>query len=113
MDPNDTSPYIFNIAFYDEEKLVHLVDGHPQRGVATNQTFDYFYYDILDLDSDYEITLSPVSGGDPDLVISLDPNMKYPTLNNSDMKSTNQFTTDSVVITKDMIKAYTKKLDAK
>jgi len=113
LNPNDTSPYIFNIAFYDEEKLVHLVDGHPQRGVATNQSFDYFYYEIQDLDADYEITLSPVSGGDPDLVLSLDPKMKFPTLKNNDMKSTNQFTTDSILLRKEMIKAYIEKFESK
>jgi hypothetical protein len=66
-------PYVFNIAFYDEEQMIHLQEGRPQRGVVTNQTFDYFYYDITDTDSDYEISLGPVSGGVPDLVISLDP----------------------------------------
>lgn len=32
----DPSPYVFNIAYYDEEQMIHLVDGTPQRGVVTN-----------------------------------------------------------------------------
>jgi len=83
-----------------------MVDGQPLRGVATNQTIDYYVYDLKDTESEYEITLSPISGGDPDLVISLDPKNKYSTLANADLKSHFLFTTDSIVISKDMIKAY-------
>jgi len=32
----DTLPYIFSIAYYDEEQMNHLVDSTPQRGVVTN-----------------------------------------------------------------------------
>ena len=79
--------------------MVHLQEGRPQRGVVTNQTFDYFYYDIQDLDTDYEISLGPISGGVPDLVISLDPENKYPTISDNDLNSFNSFTTDQVILT--------------
>ena len=46
---------MFDIAFYDELSLIQLVDGHPVRGVVSNQTFDYYYYDIDDLNYNYEI----------------------------------------------------------
>ena len=98
--------YTFNIAFYDDAQLVHLVDGHPQRSVVTYQTFDYFYFDLEDADSDYEISLSPISGGDPDLVLSLDPSNMFPTAEVNDYTSTNEFTTDSISITKDTLRAY-------
>lgn len=32
----DQMPYVFNIAYYDEEQMIHLVDGTPLRGVVTN-----------------------------------------------------------------------------
>jgi hypothetical protein len=40
---------------------------------VTNLTFDYFYFDLKEIDADFEISLGPISGGVPDLVISLDP----------------------------------------
>ena len=66
-------PYHFDIAFYDKDSQVQLKDGYPQRGVVSQQHFSYFYFDIQNVDHDFEITLSPISGGDPDLVISLVP----------------------------------------
>ena len=103
---SDDMAYTFNIAFYDATQLVHLVDGHPQRSVVTYQTFDYFYFDLEDADSDYEISLGPISGGDPDLVLSLDPNNMFPTTEANDYMSANEFTTDSISITKDTLRAY-------
>lgn len=73
----DKIAWTFDIAFYDEEKIVQLTDGHPLRGVVNQQT-DYYFVDFPDA-TDYELTLTPISGGDPDLVISLDPKNKYPT----------------------------------
>ena len=66
-------PFSFNVAFYDEDSTVKLKDGYPHRGVVSNQTFSYFHFDVPNYDHDFEINLSPISGGDPDLVISLDP----------------------------------------
>ena len=109
MISSDGMAYAFNIAFYDEGQLVHLVDGRPQRGVVANQTFDYFYFDLEDPDSDYEISLGPISGGDPDLVLSLDPANKFPTAKANHYMSANEFTTDSIRITKEMLSSYLKK----
>jgi len=80
-------PYTFDIAFYDEEQIEQLAAGHPQRGVVSNQTFDYYFFDLKQPDTDYEITLSPISGGDPDLVISFDPINKFPTKEKNDQIS--------------------------
>lgn len=74
-----TEPYTFTIAFYDEVKLQELDDGQPHRGVVLNQTFDYYMYEIHDTSKQYEISLQPISGGNPDLVYTLDPFNKFPT----------------------------------
>ena len=100
----DKMPYVFNIAFYDEEQVIHLVDGTPQRGVVTNQTFDYYFYDVKDLDYDYEISLGPISGGDPDLVISFNPDNQFPNYEFNDYKSNNQFSTDSIILKKEILR---------
>ena len=83
--------------------MIHLQEGLPQRGVVTNQTFDYYFYDLEDLDADYEISLGPIYGGEPNLVISLDPLNKYPTPNINDYSSKNEFMTDSILLTKEML----------
>jgi hypothetical protein len=99
----DKMPYVFNIAFYDEEQMINLVDGTPQRGVVTNQTFDYYFYDVKDLEFDYEISLGPISGGDPDLVISFNPDNQFPNHEFNDFKSNNQFSTDSIILKKEVL----------
>jgi hypothetical protein len=50
--------YTFTIAFYDDAEYVRLQDGYPIRGVVTNQSIDYYFFDIPDVTQDYEITLS-------------------------------------------------------
>jgi hypothetical protein len=65
----------------------YLVDSTPQRGVVTNQTFDYYYFDVQDTESDYEISLGPISGGDPDLVLSYDKDNQYPNAEFNDYMS--------------------------
>lgn len=53
--------------------------------------------------------MGPISGGNPDLVLSLDHNNKYPTKEHSDMYSNNLYDTDSITLTKQMIKEAVKK----
>lgn len=100
---------MFDIAFYDEFSLIQLVDGHPVRGVVSNQTFDYYYYDIDDLNYNYEIALEPISGCNPDLVFSLNSNNKFPTREKYDHISEQKFTTDSIIITNTSLKAASSK----
>lgn len=89
----------FDIAFYDEEKSIRLVNGIPQRGIVTSEEFDYFYFDITSTSSDYELTLSQISGSSADIVVSLNPENKFPTKETNDFHSITEFTTDSLVIT--------------
>lgn len=70
-----------------------------------NDTFDYYYLPLFDGDEDYEITLTPISGN-PDLVISLNPNNKFPDRENNNYISEEEFTTDSIIISRDEIVNY-------
>lgn len=88
---------------------MHLVDGHPVRGVVTNRTFDYYYFDFDDLSYNYDIALEPISGCNPDLVFSLNSSNKFPTRELNDHISQNKFTTDSIMIPKEVLKASEKK----
>lgn len=92
----------FDIAFYDEEKSIRLVNGIPQRGVVTSEEFDYFYFDVTNTSLDYEITLSQISGSSADVVLSLNPENKFPTVEHNDFHSISEFTTDSMVLTSQM-----------
>lgn len=74
-----------------------------QRGVATSQKIDYFFFDIPSTEHDVEITLSQISGATADLVLSLNPENKYPTLTVNDFNSEIEFTTDSIILTKEML----------
>lgn len=95
--------YIFNIAYYDQEQTAHLKDGQPQRGVVSSQQQNYYYFDVQDVESDYEVSLGPISGGNPDFVLSFDTNNKYPTPANNQYSSKNEFTTYNVLLKKETI----------
>ena len=70
-----------------------------------NQTFDYYMYEIHDTSKEYEISLLPISGGNPDLVYTLDPFNKFPTPKDKGVhKSDHLFSKDSLIVTKEMIK---------
>jgi len=43
-----SSAFTFTLAFYDDAQYVQLQDGYPIRGVATNQSMDYYFFDIPD-----------------------------------------------------------------
>ena len=83
---------------------MHLVEGIPLRGKVTNETFDYFYLDLIE-DTPYEIILTPISGGNPDLVLSYHHKNKFPTLESHDYKSnlSNQ-SVDSIILEKNSLK---------
>ena len=80
-----------------------LRDSKAVRGVVTRKHIDYYKFPIADSNSSYEITVTPISGGNPDLVLSLDSKNEFPTYDNNTVSSTNIFDTDSVTITKSMI----------
>ena len=94
-DPNIVK-YRFELAFYDEEQLIDLKEGEPQRGLVTNQTFVYFKLSNFNSSFDYEISLTPITGGNPDLLISFNESDKFPTLGSALMSSTQFISTDSL-----------------
>lgn len=53
---------------------------------------------------EYEISVQPISGGNPDLVYTMDPENKFPSPKDKGVyKSDHLFTTDSLIITQEMI----------
>jgi hypothetical protein len=71
-------------------------------------TFDYYQF-VIPEDAEnniYEIVLTPKSGGNPDIVISMDPYNKFPTRDNHDYISENEFSTDQITIDQVMIDRY-------
>ena len=74
-----------------------MVEGIQAHGTATNDTYDYYSFDILDEDSNYEITVTAIHGN-PDLVISLNSSNRFPTPEFNDYISDKEFTTDSIVV---------------
>jgi hypothetical protein len=77
--------------------------------VVRNQTFDYYSYEIDDVSKSYEISLQPISGGNPDLVFSLDRENEFPDKDENTYISKNEFTTDSIVIMNTSLADYAKK----
>lgn len=67
------------------------------RGIASKKHQNYYYFDISDIESDYEISLVPTNGGRTDFLLSLDINNKYPTIENNVYSSKNEFTTYNVL----------------
>jgi hypothetical protein len=84
--------------------LIHLKDSKLVRGVISNQSIDYYYFDRLNDNFDYEISLGSISGGNPNMVLSLNPDNQYPKKDNNDMSSSSLYTMDSMVLTKEKIK---------
>ena len=80
--------YQFTIAFYEQGSMVQLVEGIPQTGEVTADTFDYYRFYLPknsnSSDAIYEITLTPKSGGNPDIVLSLNYSNKFPTKERND-----------------------------
>jgi hypothetical protein len=93
----------YSIAFYDSKQLIHLKDSVLIRGVISNQSIDYYFFDRLSDKFDYEISLDAISGGNPNLVLSLDPDNQYPTKDANDLGSSSLYARD-MVLTKEMIK---------
>jgi hypothetical protein len=89
--------YQYTIGFYEESSTIHLVEGIQAFGTASSDTYDYYSFDILDEDSNYEITVTS-SVGNPDLVISLNASNKFPTPEFNDYISEKEFSTDSIVV---------------
>ncbi len=95
--------YVYTIAFYEQGSFVHLEEGVPIKGMVTNDTIRYYYFDIRDLQASYEIALTPISGN-PDLVLSY--TNKFPDRENYDFISEKQFSTDSIIISKENMDQY-------
>mmetsp|Transcript_18505 Transcript_18505/g.31668 ORF Transcript_18505/g.31668 Transcript_18505/m.31668 type:complete len:346 (+) Transcript_18505:2135-3172(+) len=96
----------FELAFYDEELIKPLRDGLPVRGYVTSQQTDYYELRGIDRAKNYEIQLNQISGGQPDLVLSFSPLNKFPTLESNDFKSDQQFSTDVIMITSEMLSLF-------
>jgi len=60
----------FTIGFFEQGVSMHLVEGVPLVGTVYNDTFDYYYLEVRDPTQAYEVTLTPRTGGNPDLVLS-------------------------------------------
>jgi hypothetical protein len=87
--------YQFTIAFYEQGSLVQLVEGIPQTGEVSAESFDYYKFQLpKKSDSIYEITLTPKSGGNPDIVLSLNRSNKFPTKEQNDYISELEFAND-------------------
>lgn len=72
--------YQYSIAFYEQGSFIKLVEGIPHAGLVSNNTFDYYSLDIFNSDStSYEIAMTSKSGGNPDLVISMNKSNMFPT----------------------------------
>ncbi len=98
----------YTIAFYEQGSIVQLVEGIPQTGDVTGDTFDYYKFILPNYkDSNnndiYEIVLTPKSGGNPDIVLSLNDSNKFPTKEANDYISELEFTKDKITIDRAMI----------
>lgn len=80
------------------------MEGVPLVGTVYNDTIDYYYLEIRDSSSAYEVTLTPRTGGNPDLVLSYQN--QFPDLKNKDLISDKDFSSDSILIEPSMISEY-------
>jgi hypothetical protein len=60
----------YTIGFFEQGVSLHLVEGVPLLGTVYNDTYEYFYLDVLNSSETYEVSLTSRSGGNPDLVLS-------------------------------------------
>lgn len=98
--------YQYSIAFYEEDSQIHLVEGIANAGLVQNDSFDYYYIDLgQNRESTYEITLTPKLGN-PDLVLSMNRDNMFPDKDLYDLISNELLSTDSILITSEMIKAF-------
>ncbi len=78
-------------------------------GEVTSESFEYYKFQLPSVGyaaSLYEITLTPKSGGNPDIVLSLNHSNKFPTREKNDFISDKEFSNDQIKIDNEMLKAY-------
>lgn len=105
--------FVFTIGFYEEDSFIRLALASPLKGQVNSNYFHYFVVDISKVqEDDFEVTLTTISGR-PDIVISFDPSNKFPDRDRNNYISESDFTTDSILISREQLRTFETKTGKK